>query len=94
MQRYAYVLEIYCEAMAVVVSLNDYPVYRNVPETAATAQVVINPWIVEGANRLELLLAKVPPAPGTVPRLLMTLSRTERGKPVRQDEVLVLYRWS
>jgi hypothetical protein len=96
MPEFAYVVEVSCAGLEAEVRLNDWPVFRRVALEARTYGAKVNPFIVEGKNRLDVGVGPLPS--GLVAedeaRLDVKVYKTEHGTASKDDDVLVHYRWT
>jgi hypothetical protein len=78
---YLYVLELQCSGLHVRGLLNDVNIAENGPEVEKISQFKLNPWIVDGQNKIEVQAA-APPPEGKFPgrHLVVTLMAGPHGQ--------------
>lgn len=90
MRAQAYVLEVICENVDAEVRLNDWIAYHATDARRRVAQQKLNPWLLEGDNRLTVTLAPLDRAL----MFRMSLYKTEHGTRCTDDKALVVYHWT
>lgn len=90
MRSQAYVLEVSCENVDAEVRLNDWIAYHATDARRRVAQQKLNPWLLEGDNRLTVTLA---PLAETL-LFRMSFYKTEHGTRCTDDKALVVYHWT
>lgn len=93
-KSHAYVLELNCAGIAAEITLNGWHAYRATDAEPRTAQVKLNPWLLEGANPIEIALGSLDgePLPAAA-RFVARIYKTEHGEQTKFDDVLLWYRW-
>lgn len=90
-----YIVELTCQGLDARVTLNGWPVARSVSPVHEFVGTKVNAWLLEGDNRLEVSVASLTPGADTSEAALYVhLYVTDPGRPMTDDDVLVVYRWS
>lgn len=93
-----YVLEIHANGLASDVRLNGVQVFHEEKGVSKVTQLKANPWIVAGINRLEVLLALLPPPAGQEatekPGFSLSFLQGEHGKEPGDEGRLCSYVWN
>jgi len=97
MPHWIYVLDVACEGLVAQVSLNGIDVFNEWEGRARQFQAKLNPYIVEGSNRLELSVAPMTDDEGRaleVPRAItVKLIAGEHGSEPGPQGVVATFRW-
>lgn len=97
MSHWIYVLDVDCEGLVAQVTLNGVDVFDEWEGRARRFQSKLNPYIVEGANNLELALTPMTDDAGEalpVPRAItVKLLTGEHGRDPGPQGVLATFRW-
>jgi hypothetical protein len=93
-QEHAYVVEIACAHIAAEVTLNGWHAYRATDAEPRTAQVKLNPWLLDGANPFEIAIGSLgDEAPPPQARFHARVYKTKHGQQTQFDDMLLFYKW-
>jgi hypothetical protein len=92
MPTFAYSLEVSTAGFVADVTLNGWPAARARKAIGRTKLQLLNPWLFEGDNRLEVTLS-LHEDRGVVPAFDLTMAKHPFGEDVQDEHVLVRYRW-
>jgi hypothetical protein len=93
MAEYAYVVQVMSTALRVEVLFNDWLAFRKTVARGSICEAKLNPWMLEGDNRLEVRLGLWPNADPADRLCLVRLYKAEHGKMAVDDDALCFFRW-
>ena len=105
MDDFAYVIDTFTATLAVDVRLNDWPVYHALDGVGRVARQKVNPWLLEGENRVQVrlqplddeavaALASAKEGGGLPPGFTLTFYKTEHGTSSCEEDILLYFDWT
>lgn len=93
-QERLFVLEVACDAVLASVWVNGFDVFAEAKGEPRSMQMKLNPWLLDGANQLEVDLAPPPGGPASgAPEFQLRLVQGVLGTEPGPDGVLEAFSW-
>ncbi len=92
---YLYLLELHCARLAAEVTLGGWHAYRATDPEARTAQVKLNPWLLEGESPFEVAIGPLgeEPPPDDARLFVRVYKTVPDSEQLPFDDMLLYYRW-